>query len=189
MKRVFYGTVLFSFLLTGSGLGADFSVLLNDDSVQGRFDFAFDQKQYGESIAGLRLLYNDDKETWLGTVSGGVRGQLGAVPGADVGARVLVNGGSSFNDRDLLAIGLGLQASYQPPPLRGAGIYARAQYAPELLSFLDSEDLFEWAIGLDYMITPKATITLEYQKVEVDFENTGERDIDDSVRAGIIFHF
>lgn len=189
MKSFFWWCLLFCCLLAGPCWAADFSVLLNNDSVQGRLNFELDHNEYGASFAGLRLLYNDDKETLLGTVSGGVSGAPGNIPGLTIGAEVLANAGSTANDRKLLAFGLGLLANYQPPRLQGIGFYARAQYAPKLLCFLDSERLFEQAVGLSYMVTPKATIALEYQNNEVDFDDSGNRHIDDSLRAGIVFHF
>jgi len=189
MKSAFWSTVLFCCLLAGPCWGADFSLLLNNDSAQGVLNIDLDNNDYGESFAGFRLLYNDDKETLLGTVSGGVSGEPGNIPGVKIGAQVLANLGSSADDRNLLAIGLGLMGSYQPPQLQGIGVYARAQYAPKLLCFIDSEGMLEVAVGLNYTITPKATISLEYQNTKVDFENTGDRDIDNALRAGILFHF
>jgi YfaZ precursor len=189
MKSIVCCSVLLLGLLAGSCWGADFSLLLNNDSVQGNLNIDLDKNDYGASFAGLRLLYNDDNDTLLGSVSGGVSGEPGNIPGVKVGAQVLANLGNSNNDRDLLVIGLGLLASYQPPQLQGLGVYARAQYAPELLCFLDSEGLYELAIGLSYTVTPKATLSLEYQNTDVDFKNAGHQNIDDSLRLGVIFHF
>ena len=189
MKRVFWSAVLFLTLLAGPCWGADFSLVLNNDSAQGALNIDLDKNEYGSSFVGFRLLYNDDKETLLGSVSGGVTGEPGNIPGVKVGAQLLANLGSSRNDRNLLTVGLGLLASYQPPQFQGLGVYTRAQYAPELLCFLDSEGMVELAVGLSYMVTPKATVSLEYQNTEVDFKDVGDQDIDNSLRVGVVFHF
>jgi hypothetical protein len=188
MKRVYF-SVLFC-LMCGvcPSWGADFSFLLNDDSVQAELMVPLDENQYGDSFADLRMLYNDDEDTLLGTVSGGVKGAPGNFPGLQFGAQILGNAGDS-DDESILAVGLGLLAQYQPPQLQGLGAYARAQYAPELLCFLDSEGLTETAIGLSYRILPNATLALEYQNTEIDIEHDDERRIDESVRGGIVFNF
>jgi len=189
MKSIFWSSVLVFSLLAAPCWGADFSLLLNNDSAQGTFSVDLDKSDYGATFAGLRLLYNGDQETWLGSVAGGVTGEPGNIPGVKVGVELLGNMGVTKNDHDLLVIGLGALVSYQPPQFQGAGVYTRLQYAPELLCFLDSEGMTEFAIGLSYAVTPKATISLEYQNVDVDFKNVDGKDIDNSVRAGIVFHF
>jgi len=189
MKRIFLGSVLLLGLWAGPGWGADFSLVLNDVSAQGRLNYVFDKNDYGDSFASLRVLYNDDKDTLLGTVSGGVIGEPGNIPGLKIGAEILGNLGSNDHDRSLMTVGLGLLVNYQPAQLQGLGFFGRAQYAPKLLCFLDSEGMFEASIGASYMVTPKATILLEYQNTDVHFENVGSTDIDNSVRAGILFHF
>ena len=188
MKPVLW-TILFFGFLTNSCWGADFSFLLNDVSMQARLNYVFDQNDYGDSFAGLRVLYNDDKDTLLGTVSGGVNGEPGDIPGLKIGAEILGNLGSNDDDRSLLTLGLGLLASYQPAQLQGLGFYGRAQYAPRFLCFLDSEGMYESAIGVSYAVTPKAALSLEYQNTNVDFDNVGSTDIDNSLRVGILFHF
>ena len=186
--RVLVSAIVAILLLSGNCWSADFSLLLNDDSVQAVLSTAFDKNEFGESIVGGRLLYNDDKDSLLGSVSAGVSGEPGNLDGLKVGAEVRGNLGRS-DSSDLLTFGLGLLASYQPPQLQGLGAYVRVQYSPELLSFLDSERLWEAVVGLNYMFTPKANVLLEYQNVEVDFDTIGKRDIDESIRLGIQFFF
>ena len=188
MKRVLGTTVLLCLLLAGSCWAADFSLLLNDFSAQGRFNIALDKNDFGESYTEMRLLYNDHKDTQFGTIAGGVSGEPGDIPGVKFGAEVLANLGSS-NDKNLMAIGLGLKVNYLPPPVPGLAVYGRLQYAPELLSFLNCKNLFEPAVGVSYMITPKAAISVEYQNIRADIKHTGHRNIDNAVRAGILFHF
>lgn len=188
MIKILLATSVTVFFLTGSAWSADFSLLLNDDSAQAVLSSAFDKNEFGDSTVGGRLLYNDDKDSLFGSVGVGVSGEPGNLDGLKVGAQVLGNLGRSDRN-DLLTFGLGLLASYQPPQLQGLGAYGRVQYSPELLSFLDSERLWEAAVGLNYMFTPKATLLLEYQNVEVDFDALGSQDIDESIRIGIQFFF
>lgn len=188
MLKIVLAALAAVLFFAGSCWSADFSLVINDDSVQGVFGSAFNKNEFGESIVAGRLLYNDDKDTLLGSVGAGVIGEPGNVDGLKAGAQVIGNFGSS-NNRDLLTFGLGVLVSYQPPQLQGLGTYGRLQYAPKLLSFLDSERMWEAAVGLSFMFTPKAIALLEYQNVEVDFEKTGKRTIDDSVRIGIKFFF
>lgn len=188
MLKILISALVAVSLLVGNCWSADFSLLINDDSVQGLLNTAIDKNEFGESLLAGRLLYNEDRDTLLGSIGLGVSGEPGNLDGLKVGAQIIGNLGRSDN-RELLTFGLGLQGSYQPPQLQGLGVYGRGQYAPKLLSFLDSERLWEGAVGLSYMFTPKATVLLEYQKVKVDFEKIGNRSIDESVRLGIQFFF
>ena len=189
MKRVFFGALLVFGFLAGSCWGADFSFLLNDNSAQANLDISLDKNEYGSSFGGIRVLYNDKKETLLGSLSGGVSGEPGDIPGLKLGVEILGNLGTSKENNDLLSLGLGLLASYQPPQLQGFGTYVRGQWTPELLSFLDCEGMVEGAFGVSYMVMPKATLKVEYQVIEADFKDAKNQDIDESLRVGVVFHF
>lgn len=188
MYKFVYVTFFAVLLMTGNCWAADFSLVLNDDSVQGVLSKTFNSNELGESILGGRLLYSDDKDTLLGSVNVGVRGAPGNIAGLKLGAQVNGNWGRS-NKKDLLAFGLGVSSSYQLPQLHGLGVYGRLQYAPKLLSFMDSERMWETAVGVNYAFNPKAMLVVEYQNIEVDFEGTRTLHIDESVRAGIQFYF
>ncbi len=188
MIKVLFSTIAAVFFLAGTVWSTDFSLLLNDDSIQGTLSSAFDKNEFGDSVIAGRLLYSEDRDSLFGSVGIGVSGEPGNLDGLKVGAQMLGNLGRT-DSNDLLTFGLGLLVSYQPPQLQGLGTYGRVQYSPELLSFLDSERLLETAVGLSYMFTPKATLLLEYQNVEVDFDALGTRNIDESVRLGIQFFF
>ena len=76
MYKFVYVTIFAVLLMTGNCWAADFSLVLNDDSVQGVLSKTFNSNELGESILGGRLLYSDDKDTLLGSVNVGVRGGL-----------------------------------------------------------------------------------------------------------------
>ena len=186
--RVLFAVLVSTLLLAVNCQATDFSIVLNDDSVQGVLGIAFNENEVGESLFEGRILYDDDRDSLLGSAAVGVRGTPGNVPGLQLGAKVIGNVGR-LDKLDVVTIGLGLDASYQPPQLQGFGAHGRFQYSPQLLSFSDSEGFRELAFGCFYSFTPRASLLVEYQNTEADFDTYGDRRLDDSIRAGLLFHF
>jgi hypothetical protein len=188
MFRVFSSAILLFFLIVINSWSADFSLLLDYQSVQAVVSQTIDNNGLGETLLNGRLLYGDDKDTLLGSAAVGVRGEPDYIDGLKLGAEIIGNWGRS-NKQDILNVGLGASANYQPLQFHGLGVYGRIHYSPELLSFLDSEWMLETALGVFYTFTPLASFVVEYQNIEVDFDKKGSRRIDDSVRFGLQFYF
>lgn len=188
MFRAFiFSTVLFS-LTAVNAWSTDFSLLLNDESAQAVVSQPLVSNEFGETAFKGRLLYGDDKDTLLGSAAVGVRGEPNYIDGLKIGADIIGNWGRS-DKKDVLNVGLGILANYQPLQLQGLGAYGRIHYSPKLLSFLDSEWMLETAVGVYYTFTPLASFVIEYQNIEVDFDKKNTTRIDDSVRLGLQFYF
>lgn len=180
--------ILLVLLGGGSVWAGSFSLDFNNESAQFGYLHELNREAYGESIASARLLYNDHKDTWLGTVGFGAQGSPGNIPGLKTAVEIAVNG-SDTNSDNMLAIGVGLQVDYAPPSLSGFGITTGIQYAPKIFTFIDAEYMFETGVGIRYAIMPTAAITLSYQNILIDFEDHGRERVDDSVRIGIRLDF
>lgn len=162
---------------------------LNNDSAQLHYTQNLNTQSYGETFAKGRYLYNDDTDTNLIGVAGGVIGSPGDIDGLKFGFDLGLNGADTGNDLDLVAVGVGGSVRYNPPELRGLGISGHVVYSPEILTFADGEDYVEWGAGLSYQVIPNASLTLAYQNIEVDFGKRGKGELDDSVRIGLSFDF
>lgn len=191
MKQLLFATLLL--LLTAAAVqAASLEIDLNDFSVQGQYFQPITDDEYGTSMFDLRGLYNDRQDTTL--VSGGFDflGKPGNVPGLEVGVGLQGYGGQTTRgplDRDLAAIALGARATYRPPALQGIGFGAKFFYAPEILSFLETDRLYEGAVRVEYALTPKIRVFAEYQEIRADYEIVGTRHIDEGVRGGFQAQF
>lgn len=188
MKSVVLGLVFFSFLAAPAWAG-NFSLDFNDHSTQFKFVQTLDTQNYGDTLIKARYLYNDDSSTNLGGVSAGVTGAPGNLDGLKLGLDIGLNGGQTENDQEVLAVGFGFSATYAPPALHGLGLDTHLVYSPEIFTFLDTEDYFEWGVGASYQVLPNARITLAFQNIQVDLKQQRNLDLDETVRFGIEFTF
>lgn len=157
---------------------------INDFSVQLQFVQPLSADDYGTAQAEGRLLYNDHEETRLASAGMLFVGEPGNVPGLDLGVGGQLYGGRTDERQELLALGLGGRLTYAPPVLGGVGVGGKLYYAPQILSTLDAERLLETGVRLSYAATPKVRLYAEYQNLRSDFEERGNRTIDEGVRVG-----
>lgn len=188
MKSVLLGMVLFALLGTPVWAGS-FSLDFNDHSTQFGYVQKLNTQTYGDTVVKVRYLYNDNSRTNLAGLAAGVIGSPGNVDGLKLGIDVVLNGGRTENDQDVLAVGLGFAAEYAPPVLRGLGFDGRLVYSPEIFTFLDSEDYFEWAVGMGYQVLPTAKVTLAFQNIQIDTKSRSSFNLDETVRFGITLTF
>lgn len=191
MKRIVFLT-LFCTLTAGVAGATSLEIDLNDFSVQAQYAQTITEDDYGTSQFGARLLYNDNKETTLGSVGFDFLGKPGNVPGLNVGAGALLyagRNGDGAGENDLVVLGIGARADYHPPMLKGLGFGGKFVFGPSILSFADAERLYEWALRVDYSITPKIRLFTEYQEIRTAFENTSTRYIDEGLRVGFEARF
>lgn len=188
MKSAVLATLLVCLCSLSSWAGT-FSINLNNESTQIGYIQKLNTQTYGDTLAKARFLYNDHTNTTLGGISAGVTGAPGNVDGLKFGLDVALNGGQTKNDQKLMAVGLGFLADYAPPALRGFGVGGHLLYSPEIFTFLDGKEYFEWGFGASYQVLPNASVTLDYQNVRADIKDYGHRDLDDTVRLGIRLDF
>lgn len=188
MKRGF----LIGFLwlwAAGSAQAAAFDLSLNDTSAQLRLSQPLRSDELGQTLLAARGLYSDKQETKLGSLGLEFVGEPGNVLGLEVGIGPIAYLGKAHRGRDFFNLSLGLRGGYAPPTLGGLGIALRLAYAPEVLSFIESESLLETAAQLSYAVTPKVRVFAEYQNLRNEFERRGNWTIDDSVRLGFQARF
>jgi len=113
----------------------------------------------------------------------------GNVPGLELGVGGLLYGGRTDDRQDLFDLGVGGRVTYAPPALGGIGATAKAYYVPQVFAWSDSERLLETGLRLSYAVLPKVLVHLEYQNIRADFEDLGNRTIDEGVRVGFEARF
>ena len=188
VKRL--SVVFLLFALTTSAAYADsLSLDFNDYSAQLGYSHVINQDNYGTSLLNMRGLYNDDKDTKLGSIGFEFSGEPGNIPGLRFGIGGDIYGGHTDISQDLLALGVCGQVGYAPPTLGGLGFDGRICYAPKIFSLLDLERLLETYVGVNFAITPKIQVYAGYQNIKADFEHQRTTRIDEAVRVGFAAKF
>jgi len=185
-------SLCFLALVTVSAVSADtFDIGFNDDSFQLAYETELSEDTaYGATFLKGRFLYNDDKDTKLGSVGLDFVGHPGNIAGLGVGVGVKLYGGKTEPSVDFINLGVGLNVDYVIPQLEGLGVSGRIDYAPKVFSFRDAERLVETEVRLTYAVIPKVRLFLGYQNIRLDVEDrSGDMTIDDSVRIGFVGSF
>ena len=160
-----------------------FELGLSSDSVQVSAGAHLGQDNEAQLALGGRGLFYDDADTKLGAFVARFEGDATAVEGLRFGIGVDVFVGESL-DRDVGAAVIGLEGSYAPMAWRGAFVGGRLGYAPDFMAWSDTQRFFEWSLRGGYRFNPKVGVFVEYQRVEADFDDLDNLEVDDSVRVG-----
>ena len=179
---------IFSLLATIAAAGS-VNIGLSNNSFQLGYEQPVNQDDYGTVMANGRFLYNDDKDSKLGSIGIDFVGDPGNVPGLSLGVGSKFYLGSANSGTDFSNLAVGLRSSYILPQLQGLGVSGHLYYAPEIFSFQDSEHLVESGIRLTYAILPKATIYIGYQHIGLGVKHRKDQTVDDSIRIGFVGSF
>jgi hypothetical protein len=188
MKKLLVLAFLFC-LVSVEAKATSLDLSLNDFSIQGQLSYPLEEDNYGTSLLKARFLHNDHEETTLGSLGFDFLGEMGNVPGLELGVGSHLYGGHTDDDQDLLALGIGGQVNFFPPAWGGFGVSGKIFYAPRILSLLDAERILETGVRISYAFTPKIRAHVGYQKIRTDFENRGNQTIDEGVRVGFEAYF
>jgi len=178
-----------------SGFDADLTV--GSASIEGGLHLKNDLAN-GFWRAGGTALYTDDDDTeykWLEldfTV-----GSETMVPGmtAEVGLKGVVGDAEEHGiSGDVGAVAFAGRVGYvfpqrnMPVPIE---VFAGLAYAPEIMSFQDTEAYLAYFLGVGVRIVQNASIVLKYNTYDVDFEQgTRKWNVDDSqFRLGLVMRF
>jgi opacity protein-like surface antigen len=191
MKK-FLAAAVFIALPSIQAQASTFDLSLNDDSVQARLSGTMVQDQNGSASLTARALYNDKKDSILGSVGMEFEGQLPQAPGFFVGFGAELSGGrlkAEPENLDIFAFSPAAKLGFQSPGLPGLSFTARVAYAPRILAFADLERMFEAGLRTSYAITPGIDLYVEYQYIRCKFEDLGSGTIDEAVRLGFMARF
>lgn len=178
-----------------SGYDADLTV--GGASIEGGFHLKNDLAN-GFWRAGGSVLYTDDDNTeykWVEldftvgsetmqpglTAEVGLKGVFGEAEDYGVSGDV---GAMAFAGR----VGYVFGQRSMPVPIE---VFAGLAYAPEIMSFRDTEKYLAYFTGVGVRIVPNASIVLKYNAYDVDMERgPGPWNLDDSqFRLGLVMRF
>lgn len=191
--------VLFWLFLAGICSAQTFEVTLDAGS-KSLSAGAFFKSEMGDGYlkAGLSGVYTDDDNTeykWGGirvtvgndTIIEGLRCELGL-------KGVFGDAEDAGRSGDVGALAFTIHGGYIIPQKVGPvtfEVFSELSYAPELLSFEDTESYLEGSIGVGVHLIKNAALTLTYTVYDLDMENgPGDWTLDEGVaRAGIHMRF
>lgn len=183
-------------LFSPLALSESIDLSLSDSTARGEFQGKFKTGQSSKSRFrhmsdlhyGFNFLYHED-DGHVGGVSLHVAGQSKAT----VFNQEMGIGGKAITydaggpDGGALAVGgyiLHNLASANLLSVRG-DLY----YAPSVVTFGDGNRYVEYSMRLQYQIVDQANVYLGYRNIEVDFDQFGSIDIDQSAHVGLMMHF
>jgi hypothetical protein len=199
MKKILLLMMIVCIMAVGpclaAGLDADLTV--GSDSIEGGLHFKNDLAN-GFWRAGGSALYTDDDDMeykWLEfdfTV-----GSETLAPGmtCDVGVKGIMGEAEDLGfSGDVGAVAFAGRMAYLFPPQRTPvpiEVFAGFAYAPQILSFRDTEEYLAYHIGVGVRIVQNASIILKYNSYDVDLETTSRTwELDDSnIRLGLAMRF
>jgi len=175
-------------LSAGVAQAGSFSVSLNDYSAQMAFSNTITEDARGESLVGVRGIYNDHKDTELISAGLEVLGPIGKKSGLELGAGI--RGYYADSDGNNIAgAGLGGLVSFVPPGAPLVRLSGKIYYCPKILTGMDGERLLDTEVMASYNLAPRARVFLSYTVIKADFDNLDNRTLDDSLRAGLTLSF
>ncbi|MGD2269994.1 MAG: YfaZ family outer membrane protein [Desulfobacterales bacterium] len=179
IKCIKFATVVFLMMLLApvTTQAADTSVELNvnDSDFEARFDTLVNPFATPLTV-GAGFLYGDDDDFWLANVNVAVKDEVGA-PGLNLGLGFKgIFGDSDVADDDFTTGALAFQflAEYdfrESTANLPVSITASLGWAPEILSFSDTEDYFEFYSAVYLHINYWASIFIGYRDIEIEYEN------------------
>ncbi len=169
-------------------LADSIDVNLHNDAIRGTYTAQLPSTKGLSGEAGL--LYVEDKakngETMLHLgvlVSGENWSQSGTFDIA-MGARMVY---ASPADLDMLALAFGGRVRFSPVPRLGIG--GHFYYAPDITSFMDSNEYQEVGVRLDYQVLPQAFVYVGHRRVTADLGFSRDWELDDEVHVGFKMMF
>lgn len=166
---------------------ASLELTLNDDVAQFLITSPGDRWGMDNTQLGAGILFNENDDV-LGTLrlmstnrvspslrfGVGVQGYLGELDKVDETASSIAVGGN-----------VGLSLASQIP----LSLVLEGWIAPNILSFGDTEKTKEWSARIEAAISRQAAVFVGYRKLEIEVENRGDYELDDSANFGVRLTF
>lgn len=173
-----------------SANAADFEAALSSETAQ--FTFRSDSSLigWGGSDLGLGLFYNEDSD-FVAQASLLQMRQASEESPLTFGVGVKAYLGTLDDiDQDVLALGIGGEIRYTIPGTMPMAIYLRGNYAPEITSMLDAEEVQDYEFGFQIEALPQTIAFVGIRHLEFDTDDEGSYEADDdNIHFGVRLTF
>jgi hypothetical protein len=193
--------LLVALLLTTSAMAlheAEININEKDLEVQLLLDIAQfnetmtpDATFIGATYINSNQSHNDyGKDAELYEIDFLLRNYVPSISGLLFGIGMKLDYTNSYPGQQFLALPLGVEAAYllpdSPLPLYLSGAL---YYAPEVLSFQDAQNFFEYVISLDMEIISNGFITAGYRNIDTKYKTYGNQTLNASWFVGLRVDF
>ena len=174
-------------LVPGLCIAGELDININDDAA--RLSYAWPVRADKLRLDAGFLSHQDRGEMlhfglhlvdWASSGTNPLQGGLG-------GKLFYADTDSVFDDE--LLLGLGGFLRYTIPQYNRFSVSGQAYFAPDVLSFGDSEQFFELEARISYNVLREADIYLGARYITIEFENGGDFTLDNGLHAGIQLRF
>ncbi len=154
---------------------------------------------YGGADIGFGLLANNDND-FVGSASMLVSGNsAGDVKALHFGVGVKAYAGNLDNASNTIdnqtgdisggALAIGGKIRYVFPGSTPLAVLGEIFYAADITSLSDFNGVNEFRAAVEYEVTPSARAYVGYRRLQIDFNNAADYDIDNSAHIGVRFEF
>jgi len=179
------GSVLLGALFCAQVSANTLDINLSEDVAQFEFTHPIAASSgYGGSEVNFGFLYTTDDDV-MGTLGFQIVDTAGSgSPGLDVGVGVKAFS-ATFGTHEVLAAGIGGEVIYSPSAFPRAVLNIELHYAPDIVSFIDANRLFNYGVRVGYEVVSQAMVYVGYRHVQVEVGNNVDIDIDNSGHIGL----
>lgn len=157
----------------------DFEAALSSETAQ--FTFRSDSSLigWGGSDLAFGLFYNEDSDYVFQASLMQMRQASEENPLTfGVGVKTYLGSLDDINE-DVFAFGIGGEVRYTIPGTMPMAFYLRGHYAPDITSFSDSEEVYDYTAGIQLEILPQTTAFVGLRHLEVETADAGDVELDD----------
>ena len=169
---------VFAIMILAPGItlaDATIELNVNDSDVQARLDVTAKPSATPLTI-GAEFLYSDDDNFWLSALNAAIKDEVFA-PGLNLGLGfkgIFGETDTAVGDLTTLALAFQFLAEYDLRETRSKwplSLDAKMGWAPDILSFSDTKDYFEFYTAVYVHINYWAAIFLGYRDIKIEYEN------------------
>jgi hypothetical protein len=161
-----------------SHAGGELDMNLSDDSVRVRYGQDLAGSPQGRKQYGVGMLYNTDDNAMI-DMWFQITDEAGSkAPGLDVGVGPKAYFGTT-DTQEYLAFALGGALIYRPLQANRVVLVADGYIAPNIITFLDADNMWEINFRLGYEVLPSAVAYVSYRQIRVNFEVVEDEEVVD----------
>lgn len=177
-----------SCLISTGAMAQSFDINLSNDAAMLTYTSALGQQGFGHGQLEGSILFTDNDD-FMGKVGFGVVGEAGSgSPGLTVGLGVNLYG-LTVNNYDVGALALNGRFDYSPPPIPRLRLGGEINLAPNIVTFMDGDHLYDNSVYLGYEIFQDAVVYVGYRNIKVGIQDGNDQTLDSGGYVGINFRF
>ena len=171
-----------------SAIAQTFDINLSNDAAMLTYMSELGQQGFGHGQMTGSILFTDNDD-FMVKAGLGVVGEAGSgSPGLTVGVGANIYGVTT-NHNDIAALAISGKIDFAPPPLPRLRVGGEVNLAPNIVTFLDGDHLYDSSVYVGYEVFQGAVAYLGYRRLKVGIQNGRDHTVDSGGYLGIKFRF